>query len=71
MRVKGISVINYWGEDNRETLPKTLVVNLKRNTAWSLGTEVVLDTSGEDEALRVEPEDIPIESKDDDAETHQ
>ena len=42
---------------------------MKKNTAWSLGTEVVFDTSGEDEALRVEPEDIPIESKEDDGET--
>ena len=35
VRVKSISVINYWGEHNPETLPETLVVNLKRNTAWS------------------------------------
>ena len=69
VRVKSISVINYWGEHNPETLPETLVVNLKRNTAWSLGTEVELDTSKEDEALRVEPDDIPIESNEDDGET--
>ena len=69
VRVKGITVINYWGEHNPETLPETLVVNLKRNTAWSLGTEVELDTSEEDEALRFEPDDIPIESNEDDSET--
>ena len=28
VRVKGISVVNYWGEHNPETLPETLVVNL-------------------------------------------
>ena len=69
VRVKDLKVINYWGEDNPETLPETVVVNLKSNTTWSLGTEVVLDTSEENEALRVELSNIPIECEDDDNET--
>ena len=69
VRVKNLQVINFWGEDNPETLPETVVVNLKSNTTWSLGTEVVLDTSEENETLRVELSDIPIESEDIDNET--
>ena len=42
VRVKGISVVNYWGDLN--PLPETLTVNLTKNTAWSLGTEVELHT---------------------------
>ena len=30
VRVKDLQVIKYWGEDNPETLPETVVVNLKK-----------------------------------------
>ena len=69
VRVKDLKVINYWGEDYPETLPETVIVNLKEETTWALGTEVTLDTSEEDEALRVELSDIPIESEDVDNDT--
>ena len=69
IRVKDLKVINYWGEDCPETLPETVVVNLKRKTTWSLGTGVLLDKSEENEALWVELSDIPIECEDDDNET--
>ena len=46
-RVKNLSIINYWGDQG--PLPETLTVNLSRNTAWSLGTEVELQTSEKDD----------------------
>ena len=46
VKVKSISVINHWGDLN--PLPETLTVNLTKNTAWSLGTEVELPTLKED-----------------------
>ena len=39
-RVKNLSIVNHWGDLG--PLPETLTVNLSRNTAWSLGTEVEL-----------------------------
>ena len=60
VRVKDLKVANYWGDDCPETLPETVVVNLTEKTTWALGTEVTLDTSEEDEALRVELCDIPV-----------
>ena len=67
VRVKSISVVNYWGDLN--PLPETLTVNLTKNTAWSLGTEVELPTLKEDEALRFEPGDFPCDNSEDDDET--
>ena len=64
VRVKDLKVANYWGDDCSETLPETLVVNLTEKTTWAIGTEVTLDTSEEDEALRVELSDIPAVSED-------
>ena len=66
MRVKDLKVANYWGDDCPKTLPETLVVNLTEKTTWAMGTEVTLDTSQEDEALRVELADIPAVSEDSD-----
>ena len=37
-RVDDISVIKYWG--NLKPLPEIVTVNLTKETAWSLGTEV-------------------------------
>ena len=39
-RVNNISVISQCG--NRKSLPETLTINLTRNSAWSLSTEVEL-----------------------------
>ena len=65
VKVKGISVVNYWGK--LIPLPETLTVNLTINTAWSLGTEVELPTLKEDDlALRFEPGDIPCDNSEDD-----
>ena len=66
MRVKDLKVANYWGDDCPQTLPETLVVNLTEKTTWAMGTEVTLDTSQEDEALRVELADFPAVSEDSD-----
>ena len=51
-RVKNLSIINHWGE--KGTIPETLTVNLSKNTAWSLGNEVELRTTEEDEAIMFE-----------------
>ena len=32
VRVKNLQVIDFWGEDRPQTLPETVVVNLKSNT---------------------------------------
>ena len=65
-KVKELSVVNYWGELG--TIPETLTVNLSKNTAWSLGNEVELQTTGEDEAIMLEPSDV-CDTNDDDDET--
>ena len=51
-RVKNLTIINHWGE--KGTIPETLTVNLSKNTAWSLGNEVELRTTEEDEAIMFE-----------------
>ena len=45
-----------------------MVVDLSRKQAWALGTEVTLETKGEDEDIEVNLDDIPkvIENFDDD-----
>ena len=48
-KVKNLTVINHWGEMG--TIPETLTVNLTKNTAWALGTEVELHTIEEDKAI--------------------
>ena len=35
VRIKNISVIDRWGDMG--VIPKTLIINLSRSTAWSLG----------------------------------
>ena len=55
-RVKNLTIINRWGE--KGTIPETLTVNLTRNTAWALGTEVELHTTEEDEAIMFEQSKI-------------
>ena len=54
-KVEKLSIINYWGDEG--PLPETLTVNLSKTTAWSLGTEVELKPSEEDEAIAFEPGD--------------
>ena len=66
-KVKKLSIINYWGDEG--PLPETLTVNLSKNTAWSLGTEVELQTSEEDEAITFEPGDACDTNEDDDETT--
>ena len=48
-KVTKLSIVKYWGE--KGTIPETVTVNLSRNTAWSLGEEIELDTTEEDEAF--------------------
>ena len=63
-KVKNLSVINYWGDLG--TIPETLTVNLSKNTAWSLGSEVELRTTEEDEAIMFEQSDVCGTNDDDD-----
>ena len=48
-RVNKLSIVNHWG-----TIPETLTVNLSKNTAWSLGNEIELSTTEENEAITFE-----------------
>ena len=48
-KVTKLSIISYWGE--KGTIPETLTVNLSKNTAWSLGSEIELGTTEENEAI--------------------
>ena len=67
-RVNSISIINHWGD--LKPLPETLTINLTKNTAWSVGTEVELPTLKEDDlALRLELGDIPCDNSEDYDET--
>ena len=63
-KVKNLAVINHWGDQG--PLPETLTVNLSKNTAWSLGTEVELRTTEEDEAITFEQSDVCGTIDDDD-----
>ena len=54
-KVKGLSIINHWGDQG--PLPETLTVNLSKNTALLLGTEVELRTTEENEAIILEESD--------------
>ena len=51
-RVNKLSIVNYWGE--KGTIPETLAVNLSKNTAWSLGNEIELSTTEENEVIMFE-----------------
>ena len=51
-RVNKLSIVNHWGE--KGTIPETLTVNLSKNTAWSLGNEIELSTTEENEAITFE-----------------
>ena len=66
--VKNLEIANCWGEEYTKKLPKTMVVDLNRKQTWALGTEVTLETKGEDEAIEVNMDHIPkvIECFDDD-----
>ena len=44
-----LTVVKCWGENG--TIPETVTVNLSKTTAWSLGEEIELDTTEEDEAF--------------------
>ena len=66
-KVKNLSVINHWGDLG--TIPETLTVNLSKNTAWSLGEEVELRTTEEDEAIMFEQSDVCGTNDDDDETT--
>ena len=55
-KVKNLSVINHWGDLG--TIPETLTVNLSKNTAWSLGEEVELCTTEEEQAILFEQSDV-------------
>ena len=44
-----LSVVKFWGE--KGTIPETVTVNLSKNTAWSLGEEIELGTTEENEAI--------------------
>ena len=66
--VRNLEIINYWGEEYTKTLPKTMTIDLSRKEIWALGTEVTLDTNGENEGFEVEMDRIPkiVEYCDDD-----
>ena len=63
-KVKKLSIINHWGD--KGTIPETLTVNLSKNTAWSLGEEVELRTTEEDEVIMFEQSDVCGTNDDDD-----
>ena len=48
-RVNNISVIKHWGD--LKLLPEILTVNLTRETAWSLGTEIELPLVKKDNSM--------------------
>ena len=47
-----LSIVTHWGEKGE--IPETVTVNLSKNTAWSLGNEIELSTTEEDEAITFE-----------------
>ena len=51
-KVNKLSIVTYWGEKGE--IPETVTVNLSKNTAWSLGNEIELSTTEEDEAITFE-----------------
>merc|ERR1711873_300430 len=71
--VKNLVIADCWGEEYTKKLPKTMNVDLNRRQTWVLGTEVTLDTKGENEVFEVDMDQIPkvIEYCDDDSEDTQ
>ena len=71
--VKNLVIADCWGEEYNKKLPKTMTVDLNRRQTWALGTEVTLDTKGENEVFEVDMDQIPkvIEYCDDDTEDTQ
>ena len=67
VKVNKLSIINCWGEE--APLPESLTVNLSKNTAWCLGEEVELQTTGDDEAITFEPGETCDTNEDDDETT--
>ena len=65
-KVTKLSIIKYWGE--KGTIPETVTVNLSKTTAWSLGEEIELDTTEEDEAFVFEQKE-KCETEDEEDET--
>ena len=63
-KVKKLSIINHWGD--KGTIPETLTVNLSKNTARSLGEEVKLRITEEDEVIMFEQSDVCGTNDDDD-----
>ena len=51
-KVSKLSIVTHWGEKGEIT--ETVTVNLSKNTAWSLGNEIELSTTEEDEAITFE-----------------
>ena len=56
-KVKELSVVNHWGELG--DIPETLTVNLSKNTAWSLGNEVEMQTIEKNEEIMLHIENRP------------
>ena len=65
-KVKELCVVNYWGELG--DIPERLTVNLSKNTAWSLGNEVEMQTIGKKEAIMLKPSNA-YDTNNDDEET--
>ena len=57
-KVKELSIINHWGEPGN--VPERLTVNLTRNTAWSLGVEVEMQTIEKNEVTMLEASNAMI-----------
>ena len=57
--IQNLVIIDRWGEEHIEKLPKSMVVDLHRNQIWALGTEVTLEKIGENEALEIDMNKTP------------
>merc|ERR1711923_358533 len=71
--VKNLVIADCWGEEYTKKFQKTMTVDLNRRQTWALGTEVTLDSNGENEVFEVDMDQIPkvIECCDDDTEDTQ
>ena len=57
--VQNLEIINFWGEEHVQKLPKSMIVDLHRKQIWALGTEVTLETIGESEAFKIDKHRTP------------
>ena len=57
--IQNLVIINRWGEEHFEKLPKSMVVDLHRNQIWALGTKVTLEKIGENGALEIDTNKTP------------